>query len=82
MPTPTKSGPKPADAGVLRHKQYDCQFKSLDDTGRFEVYAAVFGNVDRQGDVIVQGAFKDLDKFVRDGWVRSTTSVTTCPSPG
>lgn len=68
MPTPTKSGPKPADAGVLRHKQYDCQFKSLDDTGRFEVYAAAFNNVDRQGDVIVPGAFVDLDQFVRDGW--------------
>ena len=54
---------------ISRRKQYDCQFKSLDDTGRFEVYAAAFNNVDRQGDVIVPRGVRRPRPVVRDGWV-------------
>jgi HK97 family phage prohead protease len=63
MPDP--ANPPPA---TLQHKTVDCQYKALDDKGSFEVYAAVFGNVDRQGDVIERGAFVELEKFVADGW--------------
>jgi HK97 family phage prohead protease len=60
---------RPADGtSTLQRKDFDCRFKSLDDAGSFELYAAVFSNVDRQDDVIVPGAFKNLEKFVRDGW--------------
>lgn len=38
------------------------EVKSLDETGTFDGYAAVFGNVDYGGDVIERGAFKDLVK--------------------
>jgi HK97 family phage prohead protease len=70
----TKLKPAPAterpDRGpaVLERKDFNCRFKALDDTGSFELYAAVFGNIDRQDDVIIAGAFKNLDKFVTDGW--------------
>ncbi len=53
----------------LPRKTFDCEFKSLDDAGTFVLYAACFGNLDRQGDVIEQGAFTNLDEFAKDGWV-------------
>jgi hypothetical protein len=34
--------------------------KALDETGAFEGYAAIFGNVDLGGDVILPGAFKEF----------------------
>lgn len=37
--------------------------------GRLEGYAAVKNQVDRQGDVIADGAFGNLTEFVRDGFV-------------
>jgi HK97 family phage prohead protease len=55
-------------APTILRKSVDCVYKSLDESGSFELYAAVFGNVDRQGDVISVGAFQSLDKFVQDGW--------------
>lgn len=52
------------------------EFKAAGDTGRFEGYAAIFGNIDLGGDIIERGAFKE---FVtnRDGktvilWQHST----------
>lgn len=38
--------------------------------GRISGYAATFGNKDRQGDVIMPGAFKDgIETFKRDGFI-------------
>lgn len=55
----------------VRRKTCEGQFKALDDAGDGEVtfHAAVFGSVDRDGDVIAPGAFVNLEEFVRDGFV-------------
>jgi HK97 family phage prohead protease len=53
----------------LQYKSFDLAFKSLDDAGGFSAYFAVFGNVDRQGDVIEPGAFSNIDEFTNDGWI-------------
>lgn len=53
---------------TLSHKTMSFEVKSLDDTGHFSLYAAAFGNRDRQGEIITPGAFKNLDEFVKDGW--------------
>jgi uncharacterized protein len=37
--------------------------------GSVELDAAVFGNIDRAGEVIAPGAFKNLDLFVAEGWL-------------
>jgi hypothetical protein len=42
--------------------------KALDETGAFEGYAAIFGNVDLGGDVIEPGAFKEF-AHTQDGKV-------------
>jgi HK97 family phage prohead protease len=54
----------------LLHKSLPFQVKAMgtDGPGTFELYAAVFGNVDHHRDVIMPGAFKNLDAFIRDGW--------------
>jgi len=39
-------------------KSFRFSVKDIDDQGLFEGYAAVFGNVDRTGDVIEPGAFR------------------------
>lgn len=36
------------------------EFKAAGDTGRFEGYAAIFGNIDLGGDIIERGAFKEF----------------------
>lgn len=61
----------PADAvSCLPRKTLDCEFKSLDgDTGTFEMYALVFGNIDRQNDIIEQGAVTNCEELVSDGWI-------------
>jgi HK97 family phage prohead protease len=70
IPVETSGPLRAADAvSVLPHKTFDVEFKALDDSGSFEVYAAVFGNVDRQGDIIESNAFQNLDEFVKDGWI-------------
>lgn len=53
----------------LLRKAIDCEFKVADEAadGSFELYAAVFNNVDRGGDVIQPGAFANLAEFVADG---------------
>lgn len=38
------------------------EFKAFGDSGEFEGYAAIFGNVDLGGDVIERGAFKEFAK--------------------
>lgn len=43
--------------------------KAFGDTGTFEGYAAIFGNVDLGGDVIERGAFKEIVKG-RNGMVK------------
>ena len=53
----------------LETKASDCEIKSLDDTGRFKIYFSVFGNVDRAKEIVEPGAYKNLDEFVRSGWV-------------
>lgn len=47
------------DAGerIERSPLYDFEVKVLDEPGRFEGYASTFENVDRQGDVMLPGAF-------------------------
>lgn len=40
------------------NKELFLEVKSLEEAGSFSGYAAVFGNVDRSGDIIKQGAFK------------------------
>ena len=54
----------------LQHKSLPFAIKAMggDGPGTFELYAAVFNNVDVHRDVILPGAFKNLDAFVRDGW--------------
>jgi HK97 family phage prohead protease len=62
----------PLDAsttGMLPHKTLECEFKAIGEDGTFTLYAACFGNLDRQGDIIEAGAFDNLDEFTRDGWI-------------
>lgn len=42
---------------AIEHKNLKFRIKSIDSSGRFEGYAAVFGNVDHVGDMIEPGAF-------------------------
>lgn len=58
-----------AKAGALSRKTFDVDVKSIDDAGNFCLYAAVFSNVDRGGDVIEPGAFDNLAEFAKDGWI-------------
>src|SRR4051812_285433 len=49
----------------LSTKEFDFELKSVEESGAFEGYAAVFNNVDFDGDKIIKGAFKrtiDLKK--------------------
>jgi HK97 family phage prohead protease len=41
---------------------FPMEIKALDDSGTFDGYAAIFGNVDLGGDVIERGAFKEIEK--------------------
>lgn len=45
------------------------EFKDVGDTGTFNGYAAIFGNVDLGGDVIERGAFKEIVRN-RNGHVK------------
>lgn len=53
---------------MIERKSLALQVKQVDDSG-FAVYAAVFGNVDHQGDLIEPGAFANLDGYLADGVV-------------
>lgn len=52
----------------LEYKSSDCAVKSVGDDGSFELYALAFGNVDRQGDLILPGAVSNADELVSAGW--------------
>jgi uncharacterized protein len=43
---------------AIQRLTYALEVKSLDDAGRLEGYASVFGNVDHGGDVVLPGAFR------------------------
>lgn len=70
---PSAVSVRPSDAaaaGCLPRKSFECELKADEGSGPggFELYAAVFGNKDRQGDIIEPGAFDNLPDFERDGW--------------
>jgi HK97 family phage prohead protease len=44
----------------MNHLNLPFEVKSLNDAGRFEGYASVFGNVDLGGDIVERGAFKEF----------------------
>jgi HK97 family phage prohead protease len=55
---------------MIEHKTLALDVKAVDDdAGTVEFYALAFGNRDRQGEVIEPGAVKNVDEFVRDGWI-------------
>jgi HK97 family phage prohead protease len=71
--------PKEA-ASVLPRKTFDCEFKELDEgSGEFELYALVFDNVDRQGDLIEQGAVTNVEELIKDGWIALNHDQTALP---
>lgn len=45
------------------------EIESVDDDGSFVMYALVFGNVDRQGDLILPGSVSNVDELIQDGWI-------------
>ncbi len=45
------------------------EIKSVTPSGEFTGYASVFGNVDRDGDIIMAGAFREMD-LTNDGMIR------------
>ena len=64
----------------LARKTFDCEFKAIDDaTGTFSMYALVFGNVDRGGDRIRQGAVQNVDELVKDGWIALNHNEAALP---
>lgn len=58
-----KSTTAPTEA---QSRDAPAQFKFAGKAGSFEGYAAIFGNVDSGGDVILEGAFQEFSK-TRDG---------------
>ena len=61
--------PELATHAELETKAFDCEIKSLDDAGRFKIYFSIFGNVDRAKEIVDPGAYRNLDEFVRSGWI-------------
>jgi len=53
----------------MKYLNVATEFKAFGDSGTFEGYAAIFGNVDLGGDVIERGAFKEIVKG-RNGLVK------------
>lgn len=47
----------------------ELELKGDDGSGEFKAYFAAFGNRDHVGDVIQPGAFKNLDNFLKAGWI-------------
>jgi uncharacterized protein len=54
---------------IVETKRFDAEIKAVTDSGTVELYAAAFHNVDRTGEVIEPGAFKNLGEFVTAGWL-------------
>lgn len=63
----------------LRHKAIPFEIKALSDEGTFDLYAAVLGNIDRQGEIIAPGAFANLAAFARDGCGLSNHQTHSLP---
>jgi uncharacterized protein len=64
----------------VNRKTFNCEFKELDQgAGTFEMYALVFGNVDRQGDMIEPGAVTNVDELIKDGWIALNHVQTDLP---
>lgn len=53
----------------IERKSFELGQGSLSDEGVLEGYASVKHEVDAYGDVILDGAYGDLEAFVRDGFV-------------
>ena len=70
--------PKDA-ASILPRKEVEGELASIGDDGSFEMYALVFGNVDRQGDRIKQGAVANVEELVKDGWIALNHVQTDSP---
>lgn len=80
-PTTQQAGAaRPDDAAPgLARKSFAIELKELRDDGSFVMYALVFGNVDRGGDVIEPGAVVNLDEFVRDGFIALNHRASDLP---
>jgi len=67
----------------MNFKQLSCQIKTSDEAMEFEGYGSTFGNIDRVGDIVVAGAFKDtLPAFVEKGlflWQHSSREPVAKP---
>jgi uncharacterized protein len=64
----------------MLRKSLDVEIKGVDgDPGTATAYVAVFGNVDRQGEVIQPGAFTNLESFVKDGWIALSHDFAELP---
>ena len=54
----------------MEHKSHDLTLELKgDDGGEFSAYFATFNDVDHGNDRIEPGAFKNLDEFVKSGWI-------------
>jgi HK97 family phage prohead protease len=59
------------DAGQHKHLRVPCDFKGIDERGKFSGYASIFGNVDLGGDIVERGAFARADMALnKDGKIR------------
>lgn len=64
-------------ASILPH--VEGELTTVDDNGSFTMYALVFGNVDRQGDLIEPNAVTNVDELVKDGWIALNHDQTAMP---
>lgn len=71
--------PKDA-ASILPRKTVEGELTAVDDNGSFTLYALVFGNVDRQGDLIEPKAVTNVPEFVKDGWIALNHDATAKPT--
>ena len=60
-------------------KTLEGELTAVSDNGSFEMYALVFGNVDRQGDLIEPQAVTNVDELVKDGWIALNHDQTAKP---
>ena len=53
----------------LRTQTFDCRFKASKDPDTIKLYACVWGNIDRGDDLIQPHAVRNVDEFLKDGWI-------------
>jgi len=70
--------PKDA-ASILPRKDVEGQIQAVDENGSFEMYALVFGNIDRQFDIIEPGAVKNVQEFTKAGGIYVGHDVSGLP---